>query len=152
MKWLTGCALIYFCFYVAACSDVTKRESTVLGELRQTDSVDIIYYDVAGNDANFKFTSLSDASLIQTLVKDLSSKPVPEADCLKDGKIYCYRDGDVFNTIYFSFSNEQCVQLSYIRNAELHIFKMSAELKKTLQDHSKRARMLVIKDSVVTNR
>jgi hypothetical protein len=148
MKSFFGITLISFVLFFTACTDEPKGANAVISELRQADSVDIVYYDVPGNNANFKFTSLADSSLIQTLVDDISRESITGKECLKDGKIYCYKKGNVFNTIYFSFNDEGCRQLSYIHNAALHVFPMSNELHKSLRQHKMNARPPITRDTV----
>ncbi|MBO9636081.1 MAG: hypothetical protein J7578_23460, partial [Chitinophagaceae bacterium] len=68
--------------------------------------------------------------------------------CPKDGKIYCFKNGNIFNTIFFGYPDEKCNFLRYIKSGKLYHFPLSTELKEKLIEYKKIAKEPVSTDSI----
>ena len=112
-------AVITACF--ASCSDKKKTTGKVLmPEMLQTDSVQIIYFKSPDEPRYFTYISVNDPAFITSFVKDVTGETRPENPCKKEGKIYCYKKGEVFNTIFFAYLDDECTFLRYIKNGNLY--------------------------------
>lgn len=101
-------------------------------EMVQTDSIQVIYFKSPEDTRFYTFTSSNDQSFIHSLVKDVMDETQPENACMKEGKIYCYKQGEIFNTIFFAYLDDACTFLRYIKNGNLYYFKMSSQVKNGL--------------------
>ena len=123
-----------------SCSDndiVTGKD--LMPEMLQIDSVQIIYFKSPDDPRYFTYASTNDAVFIRALINDVTAETQAENPCKKEGKIYCYRKGEVFNTIFFAYVDRECTFLRYIKNGNLYYFKMSDLLKKTLANYKSTA-------------
>ncbi len=107
--------------------------------MRSMDSVEVLFFKEPGNDRYFTYYPTTEKSLIEALKEDISVSSVPGEQCSKNGKIYCFSKGSVFNTIYFS-TEENCRQLRFIVNGNLYQFPMSDETNKILTEYKSRAK------------
>ena len=101
----------------------------------KTDSVQIIYFKSPGEPRLFTYASVNNPAFIKSLVKDVTTETAIEKPCVKEGKIYCYNDGQIFNTIFFAYLNDECSFLRYIKNGNLYYFRMSDQVKEDLQQY-----------------
>jgi hypothetical protein len=110
-------------------------------EIKETDSVEILYFKEAGNQRFFIYLASKDKEFIDVLVKDLSKGTEQEKDentCVKEGKIYMHRKGSIFNTVFFSYTDNDCQFLRFIKNGKLYFFPIS----ETLREHLKKYKQL----------
>ena len=114
-------------------SDKSRTGLDLMPEMIDTDSVQVIYFKAPEDPRYFTYTSVNDADFIQALVKDVTAEAIPENPCMKEGKIYCYKNGDIFNTIFFAYLDDKCSILRYIKNGNLYYFTMSSKVKAGLQ-------------------
>lgn len=117
-----------------SCSNKKKvTGKDLMPEMVQTDSVQIIYFKSPDEPRFFTYTSVNDKSFISSLVNDVMGETQSENPCVKEGKIYCYKKGEIFNTIFFAYRDNECTFLRYIKNGNLYYFEMSKEVKEYLQ-------------------
>ena len=125
---------------VQSCSDngiVTGKD--LMPEMLQTDSVQIIYFKSPDEPRYFTYASTKDAAFIRALINDVTAETQAENPCKKEGKIYCYQKGNVFNTIFFAYIDKECTFLRYIKNGNLYYFRMSDQLKQGLANYKSTA-------------
>ena len=101
----------------------------LMPEMVETDSIQIIYFKSPDEPRYFTYTAVSDLGFIKSLVGDITAETISENPCMKEGKIYCYKKGEIFNTIFFAYIDDECSFLRYIKNGNLYYFKMSPEVK-----------------------
>ena len=133
---------------VTACSE--KKQVTGLDlypEMQETDSLDLIFFKSPDNQRFFTYTTSTDKGLINALVSDVSGPVQPENPCLKEGKIYCYKKGEIFNTIYFAYLDNNCRFLRYIKNGNLYYFPISETVQEKLAGYKTIAKEPVSTDS-----
>src|SRR5215211_6697981 len=85
---------------IAACgSNSGTRGADLMPEMAQTDSLELIFFRTPDSPRYFTYLPTTDKGLINALVNDVSGKIQPENQCIKEGKIYCFKKGEIFNTI-----------------------------------------------------
>ena len=93
--------------------------------LRNGDSLVVVFYkDPYGTDS-VRYTrfytqvSLVDRSSVQHLQQQLAEKAIREEQyrkCRGEGKIWCFQNGKIFQTLYFSTRCEKCCHLFLIKD------------------------------------
>jgi hypothetical protein len=143
---------LFFVLIVCACSCKTKLTGKkLMPEVSETDSVEVIFFKDPENQRFFTYLRVTDKKFIYDLVTDLSDEVQPENSCIKEGKIYCFKNGQIFNTVYFAYTDTKCSFLRYIKNGNLYCFPISEKTKKKLSDYKKTATEPVSADSAVQN-
>ena len=146
-----ACTFISLWLVAAACSGKKKVTGMDLyPEMQETDSLDLIFFKTPEDQRWFTYAPSTDKELINALVSDVSGEVQPENPCLKEGKIYCYKKGQIFNTIYFAYLDENCRFMRYIKNGNLYYFPLSETVQKKLAEFKAIAKEPVSPDSVIT--
>lgn len=120
-----------------ACQDNNSNGITLMPEIRNTDSVEILYFKEPGNQRFYTYFPSTDKEFINVLVADLDKNSETEKDentCVKEGKIYMHKNGSIFNTVFFSFTDNSCKFLRFIKNGKLYYFPISDKLRQMLKD------------------
>jgi hypothetical protein len=60
--------------------------------------------------------------------------------CMKEGKIYCFKKGGIFNTIFFAYKDPGCKVLRFIVNGKLYYFPLGETVQKKLEYYKLTAR------------
>ena len=130
-------SLLTLAVLFTSCSNEKSRTGLdLMPEMVHTDSVQIIYFKTPEDPRYFTYTSVNDADFIGPLVKDVTAETIPENNCMKEGKIYCYKNGEIFNTIFFAYLDDACPILRYIKNGNLYYFPMSTKVKAGLERYN----------------
>lgn len=130
-----------------ACADNTITGTSLLSAMKDTDSVEVIFFKSPGSTRYFTYTATTDETFIASLVSDVSGAVQPEQNCAKEGKLYCFSNGQIINTIYFVAENVQCRHMRYIRNGRLYFFPLSKQVAGQLAYYKSIAREPVGPDS-----
>jgi hypothetical protein len=85
--------------------------------LPNADSIELYFYKDPAKQNEFTRLFVTDKSSVNTLVENLDRQPGIMNECPHDGKMYFYRGGDVFKTIYVSTA-DQCKYFAYAINAK----------------------------------
>ena len=118
-----------------SCGQEKVTGVSLMPEIKETDSVEIIFFKEPGNQRFYTYLPSRDKSFIENLVNDLDKKPETEKDentCVKEGKIYMHKQGKIFNTIFFSYNDNSCLFLRVIKNGKLYYFPISESLREKL--------------------
>lgn len=93
-------------------------------EMAQVDSIQVLFYDKEDEDRFYQYRILAEPAKISSMVEDVRYDTIPATGCSRQGKIYCFVDGSIYNTLYF---NVDCPvpHFRYIKNARLYNFPMS---------------------------
>ena len=127
-------------FILACNSESSVRGSDLMPEMAETDSLELIFFRTPDSPRYFTYIPTTDKELINALVKDVSSKQQPENPCMKEGKIYCFKKGEIFNTIFFAYTDPDCRLLRYIKNGKLYYFPLGETVKMKLETYKVAAR------------
>lgn len=137
MKTIT---FLFCVLIVCACSCKTKLTGKeLIPDVSQTDSVEVIFFKNPENQRSFTYLPVTDKDFIHDLVTDLSDEVQAENPCNKEGKIYCFKNGQIFNTVYFAYTDRECSFLRYIKNGNLYYFPISEKTKKKLSGFKRSA-------------
>lgn len=139
MKFRSACLFIVLVCIISCLDKQKPTGKDLMPEMLQTDSVQIIYFKSPDQPRYFTYIAVNDRSFINALIKDVTDETQIENPCIKEGKIYCYKNGEIFNTIFFAYLDNNCTFLRYIKNGNLYYFKMSDEVKNQLQQYKPRA-------------
>lgn len=96
------------------------------------DSAVILYY----KDDRFRYYTYfpTDSVIIIGILKaNLQTTRVTAANCPKEGTIYLYNSGEIFNTLYFN-TTEGCRFLSFIFNGNLRRYELTEDLASALKN------------------
>ena len=126
-------------------SKLTGKE--LMPDMKQTDSVEILFFKNPENQRFYTYLPVKDKEFIYDLVTDVSGEVQPENPCIKEGKIYCFKNGQIFNTIFFAYADPECSFLRFIKNGKLYYFSMSESIKKNLIEYKQLAWEPVSADS-----
>lgn len=107
-------------------------------QMAAVDSIQVLFYDKEDEDRFFTFLVNSDPSKINGLINDLRYYTIAPVTCTRQGKIYCFVDGAIYNTVYFNLDC-QVPHFRYIKNARLYHFAMSPANRQQLQTWKKEA-------------
>ncbi len=123
---------------VVSCNNESVTGVALVPDIKDTDSVEILYFKEAGNQRFYTYIPSADKDFINTLITDLDDKSETEKDentCVKEGKIYMHKKGSIFNTVFFSYSDNSCKFLRFIKNGKLYYFPISENLRQKLKDY-----------------
>jgi len=131
--------LIPFLFVCFLCSCKSKPNGIdLMPKMTELDSIEVLYFKTPGNDRFFTYLPSREVGLMEGIVSNLKQAARTDSSCSKEGKIYCFAKGNVFNTLYFSLSD--CAELRFIVNGSLYHFPMNSHLKTLLKQAKNRAR------------
>ncbi|HUR10861.1 MAG TPA: hypothetical protein VM012_05805 [Flavitalea sp.] len=117
-----------------ACREGQTTGQTLMPQMNNTDSIQVLYFTTPGQVRFFTYVPVNDKVFIGQLVKDLTSDTVDANNCEKNGKIYFYAKGELFNTVFFGYTKDDCKILRYIKNGKLYHFAMSDEVRKKIAE------------------
>jgi len=125
-----------------SCSETSThgKGRGLMADLEQTDSVEVIYFRSPDSVRYFTYLALTDKKFIGSLIKNLQQDTVPEFSCLKEGKIYLFKKGEIFNTVFFGYIDSDCSFLRFIKNGKLYCYSLQPSLKQELVNNKKLAR------------
>ena len=111
--------------------------------LIEADSLVFVFYkDPQGKDSLrytrfYKQYATVDSSLVN-FVKSNLKEPTTRLErikkCLSEGKIWCFRKGEIFQTVYFSSFSDECSFLYIIKNGQFYYAGISNEMSKKLKE------------------
>jgi hypothetical protein len=130
MKYILLVLVVFSTIVISCKSKPTGKE--LMPEMLETDSIELIYFRTPDSVRYFTYLPLTDEEFIREIVEDVTGEVQEENPCSKEGKIYCFRKGQIFNTIFFAYTTEDCSLFRYIKNGNLYHFKMSKDVKEKL--------------------
>lgn len=92
------------------------RDTTIFD---RADSVELYHSPDPGTQKIFSKTVIADTMIIKSIVKSLKQPAITSDECPHHWKMYFFKNGDVFKTVYFS---DSCNYLAYSVNAQ-QVFK-----------------------------
>ena len=126
---------------VASCHNKKNiRGADLMPEMAQADSLELIFFKTPDSPRYFTYLPTTDKELINALVSDVSGEIQPENPCMKEGKIYCFKKGGIFNTLFFAYKDPGCKVLRFIVNGKLYYFPISETVQKKLAGYQLIAR------------
>jgi hypothetical protein len=93
-------------------------------EFSGVDSIEVYFYADPRNQKEFTRTKITNESLTTVLVANLERQTTAMKECPHNGKIFFFRKGDVFKTVYIS-TVDTCRYFAYAINATPHFVAMN---------------------------
>lgn len=84
-------------------------------DLSKTDSIELLHYPDPGNQKVYDRSFIKDSTLIKQIGNYILDTPVQKNPCANDFKLFLFRNGEVYKTIYAATS-DTCRYLAYIIN------------------------------------
>jgi hypothetical protein len=160
-KNLIGAAMLIW--MLASCSDAVKEKTQQADNnavikisqtglehapaLRDTDSLQIIFYDNPDGDSlrfnrYFTYTDVSDTAAIKLLMHALdttASLQTAVKKCRSEGKIYVYVKSEPVKTLYYSMRGAECTYIYYIKDGSFVYLPLRAHFRNFLQQQKQKA-------------
>jgi hypothetical protein len=117
-----------FLVIMAACNSGAKSRkeqptdslaiaSPELIDLTETDSIELYHYADPANQKAFYRTFIQDTLFIQQIRHYVTNAPVQKSPCANEFKLFFYRNGEVFKTIYAATA-DTCRYFAYVINGK----------------------------------
>ena len=121
---------------VKSVQEVTGNPKITAPEIdfSQIDSVECVYPKRANENKGTVSFFIKDSNFINTLKKDLAATQKPAAECTHEVKLYLYKKGEVFKTVYAAL-HPQCNYLAYAINGQPFFVPLSFNLHQLLRAH-----------------
>ncbi|RYG33377.1 MAG: hypothetical protein EOO01_33275 [Chitinophagaceae bacterium] len=133
-------SIIVLSILFAACDGEHKPKPGLMADLQKTDSLELIFFRSPDSLRYFTYLPLTDGQFIGSLVRDLQQDTIPGMSCMKEGKIYLFKNGQIFNTVFFGYADKHCTFLRYINNGRLHTYAMSEAFRAEMENKKKLAK------------
>lgn len=126
------CCLFIVILQTVACTNNQNSRKGFMANLDQADSLELIWFRTPDSPRYFTYLPTKDRKIIGGLVNELQRDTVPEISCMKEGKIYLFKNGEIFNTVFFGYADPDCQFLRFIRNGRLYYYSLSPAFKAQL--------------------
>lgn len=133
-------------FVMISCAE-NKTRPDLMADLDKTDSIELIFFRSPDSVRYFTYLPLTDKKFIGTLVQQMKQDTIPEISCMKEGKIYLFRNGEIFNTVFFGYADQECNFLRYIKNGRLYCYPLSADFREQLRAKKNLSKEPLVPDS-----
>lgn len=126
MKTNPLAALLGFIFLVGCNNNTTKQPKqepaqqagqSTLPDLSETDSIELIYYPNPADQRNYERLVLTDTALVRNLTGMMMEDTARLSECPHPVKLYLFRKGDVYKTVYANTS-DSCRYFAYAIGAK----------------------------------
>lgn len=115
---------LFSALFLGSCGEEVSRGTDILPGLALIDSVDILFFREPENQRFYTYVSTSDPALIRPLQVNCGTAIIDNDNCKKEGKIYCYRRGNIITTLYYGYKDDSCSFLRFIKNGELYSMRL----------------------------
>lgn len=105
-------------------ADSTVAALAVQIDLSNTDSVELLYFTDPANQKIYSRSVLKDTGFIEQISRNIQSLPVQHATCGNDFKLFYYRNGEVYKTVYGATA-DTCRYFAYIINGQTFFTDMN---------------------------
>lgn len=160
--------ILFWCFIILSCNnqdrvneresksehlkeDVMKDPSSMISldpRLSDADSLVFVFYkDPHGPDSlrytryyrQYSSTDSSMISLWQSFLQEKTTRYEKVKPCRSEGKIWCFSNGNIFQTIYYSAFNSDCNFLYIIKNGLFYYTDLDSSLASQLNSLKSKA-------------
>ena len=112
----------------AALATIEEKEKI---DFSETDSVEVIYYPQPQNQKEFETFFIKDSLFINVLTANLATDTLSKAECAHQVKLYLFRRGEVYKTVYAALQPE-CSYLAFAVNGKPQFYALDAPLQQAL--------------------
>lgn len=108
----------------AAITDATTAANAESIDLSNTDSVELLHFNDPANQRIYSRSVINDTHFIQQVIRNVQNTPVQHASCSNDFKLFFFRNGDVYKTIYAATA-DTCRYFAYVINGQTFFTDMN---------------------------
>jgi hypothetical protein len=146
----------YVLFFCATLSMITACNSDAAGEqekaadstavttaftvdkpdLSKTDSIELLHFPDPLNQKVYNNTIIKDTAFVSRITGYALATPVTKNPCANDYKLFLFRNGDVYRTIYAATS-DSCRYLAYVINGVTYFTGLNDSAIALLKRHQK---------------
>ncbi len=160
-----GLLLLFFQFLQSCADDTKKKEDTnpqqpaaeiriantgfdAEPRLRDTDSIQVLYYDDPDGDSLrysrfFRYAVTADTATISQLLsgfeKPFNESLVPRA-CRSEGKMFLFAKEKELKTVYFSTRCDSCCYLYFIKDGKFLYYDLNESARAAIRELKKQSR------------
>lgn len=115
------CFIFVFAIVFVSCSN-----SELVKHLETSDNL-VIQFKQRGSDSTFKKVVTTENHAIQTMIQFADGDHIQAGNCISDGDILFYKNGELVENISFNFSVDGCHQFLHAVKGKTVATKMSNE-------------------------
>jgi hypothetical protein len=121
-----------------ACNDQAATNSTNVQalsdklDLSVTDSIELYHYDDPTNQKKFYRKYITDSQFIKQVIQDVQAASIQKTPCENDFKMFLYKNGEVYKTIYIA-TPDSCRYYAYIIDGVTYFKPLSDSAVKMLK-------------------
>jgi hypothetical protein len=105
-------------------------------DLSKTDSIELLYFPDAANQKVYNNTIIKDTAFISQITSYVMAAPVQKSPCANDYKLFLFRNGEVYKTIYAA-TGDSCRYFAYVINGVTHFTGLNDSAMALLKKHTK---------------
>lgn len=90
------------------------------------DSIEIYFYPKPKKKQWYYSTFIKDGNQLRTLMNNVFDKPGIKTECVHDSKMYLYKKGEVYKTVYIATA-DTCTYFAYAINSQQHFIHMKPD-------------------------
>jgi hypothetical protein len=103
---------------------VTTLAAAGQPDLSKTDSIELLHFPDPGDQKVYNNTMIKDTAFIRHITGYVLDIPAKKNPCANDFKLYLFRNGDVYKTIYAATS-DTCRYFAYVINGVTHFTNLN---------------------------
>ena len=116
--YMNKLVLLILVFVFVACNNEAPSVAAVQNrtdglDLSATDSIELYHYADPKDQKKFYKKFITDTGFIQQVIKNLQEAGIEKTSCENDFKMFLYRNGEVYKTIYAA-TPDSCRYYAYI--------------------------------------
>jgi hypothetical protein len=105
-------------------------------DLSKTDSIELLHFPDAANQKLYSHTIIKDTAFIRQITNNVLDTPAQKNPCDNDLKLFLFKNGDVYKTIYAATS-DSCRYFAYVINGVTHFTNLNDSAVVLLKKHIK---------------
>lgn len=120
-------------------SNDAKKQDAVAAKIETDqiafpDSTELYFYKNPEDLKKYKQSFQADSSFRTNLTQEINGKPLTQTfDCVFDSKIYLFKNGEPYKTVYAAYKKADCQYLCYVKDGHKIFFPINENIIKVLQ-------------------
>lgn len=121
-------------------SSATVERDSVKSLFAATDSIELLHYDDPKNQKEYSRHIVTDPAIISAITSSLQAPEVVKSPCGNDFRLYLFRKGEVFKTVYAA-TGDSCKYLAYVINGVNYYLPLTDTVSALLKRNIEPARL-----------
>jgi hypothetical protein len=105
-------------------------------DLSKTDSIELLQFPDPANQRVYNNTIIKDTAFIRQITNSVLDTPAQKNPCANDYKLFLFKNGDVYKTVYAATS-DSCRYFAYLINGVTHFTNLNDSAIALLKKHVK---------------